>query len=122
MRRACFVSRLRLFCLFRELLAVINHEGAAAEDANDAMDERKAVKADFMRDHPTYDKTFWIFPHKNPVRRFFQLFVRPASGERIYGQRPSTIVHTIFQLVLLLAVIGGIVVESIATPVYRRGY
>jgi voltage-dependent calcium channel len=124
-RRACF-SFLRiaptLICLFRELLAAINHEGVAAEDANDATEERKAIKADFIRDHPTFDKTFWVLSQKNPVRRFCQLLVRPTGGERINGRRPSTIAHTIFQFVLLIAVIGGIVVEANATPVYRRYY
>ena len=108
--------------LFRELLATINHEAATAEDPNDARDERKAIKADFIRDHPTYDKTVWLLPQKSRVRRFCQLFVRPAGGERINGLRPSTIAHTVFQLVLLIAVIGAIVVESIATPLYRRHY
>lgn len=104
------------------MLATINHEATTAEDANDTRDERKAVKADFMRDHPTYDKTFWLLSQKSRVRRFCQLLVRPASGERINGLHPSTIAHTFFQLVLLIAVIGAIVVESIATPLYRRHY
>jgi len=108
--------------LFRELLAALNSEAAEAEDVNDVRDERKAIKADFIRDHPTYDKTFWILPQKNPVRRFCQLLVRPAGGERINGLRPSTIAYTIVQLVLLFAVVGAIVVESIATPLYRRDY
>ena len=43
-------------------------------------------------------------------------------GSASTGGGPSTIVHTIFQLVLLLGVIGGIVVEPIAMPLYRRGY
>jgi hypothetical protein len=104
------------------LLAALNNEPEAVEDANDARDERKAIKADFIRDHPTYDKTFWILSQRNPLRRYCQLLVRPVGGERINGLRPSTIAHTIFQLVLLIAVIGGIVVESIATPLYRRHY
>ena len=104
------------------MLATINHEAATAEDANDARDERKAIKADFMRDHPTYDKTFWFLSQKHRVRRFCQLLVRPAGEERINGLRPSTIAHTVFQLILLIAVIAAIVVESIATPVYRRHY
>jgi voltage-dependent calcium channel len=104
----------------RDLLASINNEAAAAED--DALDERKAVKADFIRNHPTYDRTFWVLSQKNPLRKFCQMLVRPVGGERIYGARPSTIAHTIFQFVLLVAVIGGIVVESIATPPYRRDF
>ena len=46
----------------------------------------------------------------------------PAGGERIFGTPCSPIAHPFFQLILLLVVIGGIVVESIATPVYRRTF
>jgi hypothetical protein len=106
----------------RDLLASINNEAVTAAAEYDALDERKAIKADFIRNHPTYDRTFWILSQKNPVRRFCQMLVRPAGGERIYGARLSTIAHSIFQFVLLVAVVGGIVVESIATPLYRRNF
>lgn len=89
---------------------------------NDIMNERRAQKADFIREHPTYDKTFWIFSQKNILRRFCQKLVAPANGERIFGSPPDVIAHPIFQLILLLTVIGGIVVESLATPIYRRNF
>jgi voltage-dependent calcium channel len=108
--------------LCRELLAGVNNEGAPSEDVNDALYERRAQKADFIRDHPSYDKTFWILSQKNVLRRFCQMLVRPARDERIFGTPPSPFAHTIFQTVLLLAVIGGIVVEGIATPIYRRNF
>jgi voltage-dependent calcium channel len=100
----------------------LNNETVTVEDANDILDERRAQKADFIRDHPTYDKTFWIFSQKNPLRHFCQKLVAPANGERIFGSPPSPIAHPVFQLVLLLTVIAGIVVEWIATPLYRRDY
>jgi voltage-dependent calcium channel len=84
--------------------------------------ERRAQKADFIRDHPTFDKTFWIFSQKNTFRRMCQKLVQPPGGERIFGTPHSPIAHPIFQLAILLAVIGGIVVESIATPLYRRNF
>jgi len=84
--------------------------------------ERRAQKADFIRDHPTYDKTFWILSQDNAFRRACQKVVQPARGERIFGTPPSNIAHPIFQLVLLIVVLGGIVVEGIATPGYRREY
>ncbi|KAI0791303.1 Ion transport protein-domain-containing protein [Abortiporus biennis] len=105
-----------------EVLAALNNETTAADDMNDVLYERRAQKADFIRDHPTYDKTFWIFSQKNPLRRLCQKLVSPASGERIFGVPPSRIAHPIFQLLLLLTVIGGIIVETIATPLYRRQY
>ncbi|GJE94122.1 Ion transport protein-domain-containing protein [Phanerochaete sordida] len=103
-----------------EVLAALNNETATVDDVNDILYERRAQKADFIRDHPTYDKTFWIFSQKNPLRRACQKLVAPANGERIFGTPPSPIAHPIFQLVLLLTVIAGIVVEWIATPPYRR--
>ncbi|KAI0321538.1 Ion transport protein-domain-containing protein [Amylostereum chailletii] len=105
-----------------ELLAAINSEATAVEDTSDALYERRAQKADFIRNHPTYDKTFWIFSQKNSIRRLCQTVVRPAGGDRIFGRQPSPPAHTIFQFILLLTVIGGIITEVIATPIYRRNY
>ncbi|KAF8063493.1 Ion transport protein-domain-containing protein [Lyophyllum atratum] len=105
-----------------ELLASVNPEGASSQDMHDLMYERRAQKADFIRDHPTYDKAFWVFSQKNILRRLCQKVVQPANGERIFGTPYSPIAHPIFQLVLLLTVIGGIITETIATPVYRRSY
>ena len=106
----------------REVLAALNNDAIDAEELNDALYERRAQKADFIRDHPTYDKTFWIFSQKNWLRRMCQKLVAPAGGDRIFGTPHSPIAHPIFQLLLLLTVIGGIVVESIATPLYRRQF
>ncbi|EKM51356.1 uncharacterized protein PHACADRAFT_263446 [Phanerochaete carnosa HHB-10118-sp] len=103
-----------------EVLAALNNETATVDDVNDILYERRAQKADFIRDHPTYDKTFWIFSQKNPLRQACQKLVSPANGERIFGAPPSLIAHPIFQLVLLLTVVAGIVIEWIATPPYRR--
>lgn len=100
----------------------MNNETVTVEDVNDILYERRAQKADFIRDHPTYDKTFWIFSQKTWVRRICQKLVAPANGERIFGTPPSPIAHPVFQLVLLLTVISGIVVEWVATPLYRREY
>lgn len=111
-----------MLILLRELLATVNGESTATHDLRDALLERRAQRADFIRDHPTYDKTFWIFSQKNPLRRLCQKLVQPANGERIFGTPYSPIAHPIFQLVLLLTVIAGIVTEIIATPVYRRDH
>ncbi|KAF8962909.1 high-affinity cell membrane calcium channel [Flammula alnicola] len=82
-----------------ELLASFNPEGGLAEAADDEYHERRAQKADFIRDHPSYDKVFWVIGQKNWLRKVCQKV-----------------------LILLLTVVGGIVVEGIATPAYRRHY
>jgi hypothetical protein len=60
---------------------------AGLGEVSDALDERRAIKAYFIRDHPTYDKTFWIFPQKNGVRRFCQMLVRPTGGDHIFEEK-----------------------------------
>ncbi|KAL0066269.1 calcium channel protein [Marasmius tenuissimus] len=105
-----------------ELLASVTPEGPSNADIDDAIFERRAQKADFIRDHPTYDKPFWLLSQKNPIRRLCQKVVQPANGIRIHGTPHSQLGHPIFQMLIFLAVIGGIVTEIIATPVYRRTY
>src|ERR1700721_4429649 len=102
------------------MLEALNSDTTTTEDVSEVLYERRAQRADFIRDHPSYDRSFWLFDQENPLRRFCQKLVQPAGGERIYGVPPSEIAHPIFQLVLLLAVIGGIAVEGVATPLYRR--
>ncbi|EIW77746.1 hypothetical protein CONPUDRAFT_167813 [Coniophora puteana RWD-64-598 SS2] len=103
-----------------ELLAAM--QPTTQEEFDDVLYERRAQKADFIRDHPTFDKTFWVFSQKNSLRKFCQKLVRPPNGERIFGTPPSNVAHPIFQLIIFLAVVGGIITEGIATPIYRRNY
>jgi hypothetical protein len=104
------------------LLALLNPEQNAQDEIDEELNERRAQKADFIQEHPSYDKVFWVISQQNWVRRLCQKVVQPARGERIFGLPYSPIAHPIFQLVILLTVIGGIVVEGIATPIHRRNY
>jgi voltage-dependent calcium channel len=108
-----------MFC--SEILAAMNNDGALEEN-NDVLLEQLAQKGDFIEAHPTYDKTFWILSNQNTLRHFCQKLVTPANGDRIFGIAPSPVAQPFFQLVIILAVLGGITVASIATPLYRRGY
>ncbi|QRW09988.1 ion transport domain-containing protein [Ceratobasidium sp. AG-Ba] len=84
--------------------------------------EERARKKRFIEAHPTFDKVFWIVSQQNPIRRFCQMLVTPSNGERINGRPPSSVPQALFQLVILLVVIGGICIAAVATPVYRRNY
>lgn len=93
-----------------------------SEEVRDDLEERKAQKADFIIAHPSYDKSFWVFSQKTLLRQFCQSLVEPSNGERIFGRPPSRTAHSVFQLFIFLTIVGGIVVTSIATPLYRRNY
>lgn len=105
----------------RELLASVNPDAGVGVEEDESR-ERRAQKADFIREHPSYDKVFWVIGQKNKLRQFCQKVVQPARGERIFGTPYSLVPHLIFQFIILLVVIGGIAVEWIATPDYRRNF
>lgn len=107
-----------------EALNAINND-TTPEDDMAARDEARNVKRDFISDHPSYDKTLWIFAQTNPIRRFCQRLVPPSNGdqeERIFGIPPSPWLSFGFRAIMLITVIAGIVVAAIAGPLYRRDY
>lgn len=107
---------------YLDILAKASSGADATENDHDEHSERKAQKADFIIDHPTYDKTFWLFSQEDRLRNMCQKVVKPAGGERLFGCPPSDVAHTLFQLLILLTVLGGIITEGVATPLYRRNY
>lgn len=107
---------------FSDILARATNGNDTTENDLDEHFERKAQKADFIIDHPTYDRTFWLFSQENRLRNMCQKVVRPAGGERIFGVPPSDVSQTLFQLLIFLTVLGGIITEGVATPLYRRDY
>lgn len=104
----------------REILSATNPDDIP--DDRKFQREQRAKKAEFIAAHPTFDKTFWILSQSNPLRRFCQMLVTPSNGDRIHGRPPSPVPQAIFQLIIMLVVISGIAVATVATPVYRRNY
>lgn len=108
----------------REAINAINHD-TVAEDNRDALLEARARQADFINDHPSYDKTLWIFTQKSRIRQWCQRVVPPSNGddkERIYGLPASPWLEFGFRAIMLITVIAGIIIAGIAGPLYRRGY
>lgn len=100
------------------------HDSRAEDNQNERL-ERRARQADFISDHPSYDKTLWIFTQTNPIRRFCQRLVPPSNGdyeERINGLPPSPWLEFGFRALMLVTVIAGIVIAAQAGPLYRREY
>jgi len=90
-----------------------------------ALSEQRARRAITIASHPSYDKSLWIFSQNSSVRRFCQQFVPPSNGdneERTFGRPPSPLLEFCFRAIMLLVVVAGIVVEAVATPIYRSAY
>ncbi|GAA5872257.1 hypothetical protein JCM8547_004796 [Rhodosporidiobolus lusitaniae] len=84
---------------------------------------RRNEIADFLAEHPSYDKTLFLFSQASPIRQFCQSLVDPCFGtERINGRPPVLKRKRIFSGIMLVAIVASIAVAGIATPLYRRDY
>jgi hypothetical protein len=101
---------------------VRNEVTTTNEDMSDRLYERRAQKADLIRDHPSYDKTFWIFSQKNILRKFRQKLVQPASGPGIFGTRRARRSTCCSRSSCCSSSSPGSLWRSVANPVYRRKY
>ncbi|KAH8919447.1 hypothetical protein BT69DRAFT_1246450 [Atractiella rhizophila] len=92
-------------------------------DMADLQAERIALQRDFISNHPTYDRSLWIFSQRNRFRRFCQRVARPPQDTpRVFGVLTDPIYSRIFQIVVFIAIVGSLVVAAIATPPYRREF
>ncbi|GAA5943198.1 hypothetical protein JCM10213_006241 [Rhodosporidiobolus nylandii] len=92
------------------------------ERALETVKERRNQIAEFIAEHPSYDKTLFLFPSTSPVRRFCQSLVDPSYGERINGRDPSPKAKRVFSAIVLAAIISSVAIAGVATPLYRREY
>ncbi|GAA6002036.1 hypothetical protein JCM10207_003048 [Rhodosporidiobolus poonsookiae] len=99
--------------------ATLEEQGRVREVA----EERRNAIAEFIAEHPTYDKTLFLFSQSSSIRRFCQSVVEPSYGhERINGQAPSPNRKRVFSAIVFAAIVSSIAIAGYATPLYRRDY
>ncbi|CEQ42955.1 SPOSA6832_04831 [Sporobolomyces salmonicolor] len=85
--------------------------------------ERRNQLADFITEHPSYDKTLFLFSQSSRIRQFCQRLGDPAYGnERIKGLPPSKWWKRAFNALVFAAIVGSVAIAAYATPLYRRDY
>ncbi|RCH83217.1 calcium channel protein, partial [Rhizopus stolonifer] len=89
------------------------------ETADLDIEERKALKRDFIKAHPSYDKSLYIFSHNNRIRRWCQLIVPPSRGERVFGRPASRWGSVTFLTIITCCVIVNVVLTIYNSPVYQ---
>ncbi|GAA5821176.1 hypothetical protein JCM11251_004500 [Rhodosporidiobolus azoricus] len=93
------------------------------ERVKEERQERRDEIADFIEQHPSYDKSLWIFNNSSSLRRFCQSLCDPSYGnERINGRNPNTNRKRVFQVVVFAAIVSSVAVAGVATPMYRHDY
>lgn len=107
-------------------LGLTDHDADQAEFLQDYLqrseNDPRIRMARTIAEHPLYDRSYFIFSNRNPIRRFCQSLTPCSHGERVFGRPMSRIRNYVFQSIIFAAIVGSVVVAAIATPQYRKQY
>ena len=93
-----------------------------ANDAVAAYRRRNEIQADYLKSHPHYNRSLFIFTADSRVRKTCQMFVAPPRGDRYGGQQTVPILWWGFSLFTYLCIIVLVVVTCVTTPLYQLNY
>ena len=94
-----------------------------AQEVVTATEKRKKAQRNYLRDHPSYNVSMFIFGPHNPIRRLCQRIVGPGrGGDRIEGVAPSVPVWYAFSAFIYAAIIAMVLLACVTTPLYQRTY
>lgn len=94
-----------------------------AKEVMSARERQKRAQRDFLRRHPNYNVSLFIFKPNNPIRRLCQRIVGPGRGSvRIEGVAPSVPVWYAFSAFIYAAIVAMVLLACITTPLYQKEY
>lgn len=94
-----------------------------AKEVVSATEKRKKAQREYLRNHPNYNVSLFLFRPHNPIRKICQRIVGPGrGGDRIEGVAPSVPVWYAFSAFIYAAIIAMVLLACVTTPLYQREY
>ncbi|KAH6614999.1 calcium-channel protein CCH1 [Boeremia exigua] len=94
-----------------------------AKEVVSATERRKKAQREYLRNHPNYNVSLFLFRPRNPIRRLCQRVVGPGrGGDRIEGLAPSVPIWYAFSAFVYAAIIAMVLLACVTTPLYQREY
>ena len=94
-----------------------------AKEVVSATEKRKKAQREYLRKHPNYNVSLFIFRPRNPIRKLCQRIVGPGRGaERIEGVAPSVPVWYAFSAFIYAAIVAMVLLACVTTPLYQKQY
>lgn len=106
----------------QQIEAIAANEQTQEDDPMDELQEKRQRRADFLTEHPNYDRTLLFFSNGNPVRKWCQRCFPSARGERVFGTPPSPTLSFFVNLFFMACIIASVVNAAISTPAYQKTY
>lgn len=113
-----FYSRLQLTKAYEEL-----DPRTLAREVVNATEQRKITQREYLKRHPNYNNSLYLFRPDNPIRRFCQRIVGPGRGsERIQGRMPNPRIWYAFSAFVYAAIVAMVILACVTTPLYQWQY
>nr|POF21044.1 calcium-channel protein cch1 [Quercus suber] len=113
-----FYARLQLTKAYEEL-----DPRTLAKEVVEATKQQKTTQEEYLRKHPLYNTSLYIFNPNNPIRRFCQRIVGPGRGsKRVQGVEPNPTVWYAFSAFIYAAIVAMVLLACITTPLYQKEY
>ncbi|QIX02069.1 hypothetical protein AMS68_007586 [Peltaster fructicola] len=113
-----FYSSLKLTKPYEEL-----DPRTLAQEVLQATNQRRTAQRTYLRNHPTYNVSMYIFKPDHPVRRLCQRLVGPGRGaRRIEGVDPDPVIWYAFSLFIYIAIVAMVLLACITTPLFQKEY
>lgn len=94
-----------------------------AKEVVSATERRKVAQREYLKKHPNYNVSLYIFKPTNPIRRMCQRIVGPGRGDkRIDGVEPSIPIWYAFSAFVYAAIVAMVILAAITTPLYQKNY
>jgi hypothetical protein len=88
-----------------------------------ASEQRKRAQREYLRRHPYYNKSLFIFAPDNPIRKACQRMVGPGRGnQRFEGVDPYKHLWFPFSAFIYVAIVAMVLLACITTPIYQIQY
>ncbi|KAF2771741.1 hypothetical protein EJ03DRAFT_325382 [Teratosphaeria nubilosa] len=113
-----FYAKLQLTKAYEEL-----DPRTLAKEVFNATEQRKITQREYLRRHPNYNTSLYLFRPSNPIRVFCQRIVGPGrGGERFEGRAPNPTVWYTFSAFIYAAIVAMVLLACVTTPLYQKEY
>ena len=94
-----------------------------AKEIATAAEQRKRAQREYLRRHPHYNVSLFMFRPHHPLRRLCQRMVGPGHGAtRVEGVEPNRIAWYTFSFVIYAFIVAMVLLACITTPLYQRDW
>lgn len=94
-----------------------------AQEVVTEQERRKRAQREYLKNHPNYNVSLYIFKPSNPLRRLCQRMVGPSRANVRYdGLQPYTPFSYAFSIVVYCAIVAMVIIACITTPLYQKQY